>query len=82
MRGMSVILILILLVNLVQSGSGIAGSEFEERDGADHGAEEEGGDEGRPPVHYEDAETCPCTSYAPNMKTVVVKSTWCLELIS
>ena len=37
------ILILILLVNLVQSGSGIAGSEFEERDGADHGGEEERG---------------------------------------
>ena len=76
------ILILILLVNLVQSGSGLAGSEFEERDGADHGAEEEGGDEVRPLGHYEDAETCTCTSYTSNMKTVVIKNTWSLALIS
>ena len=96
MRGISVILILILLVNSNQSGSGIGGSEFEERarPGVDQGAEQEegniegniegneGGNEGLPPGHYEDAETCPCTSHTPNMRTVVVKSTWSFDFLN
>ena len=88
MRGMSVILILILLVSSNQSGSGIGGSEFEERarPGVDQGAEQEEGNiegnEGLPPGHYEDAETCPCTSHTPNMRTVVVKSTWSFDFLN
>ena len=81
---MSVILILILLVSSNQSGSGIGGSEFEERarPGVDQGAEEEEGNEGLPPGNYEEAETCPCTSYTPNMRTVVVKSTWSFDFLN
>ena len=41
-----------------------------------------GGDQGAPHGHYEDAETCTCTSYTSNMRTVVIKNTWSLALIS
>ena len=89
---MSVILLLVLLLHWMQSGSVIGGCEQRADRGdeeecfmvvGDHtggqlGAQEEGIQAGG---DYEGIETCPCTSYTSNMRTVVVKSTWCLALI-
>ena len=88
---MSVILLLALL--LAELGSGKVNYEQKTQAGAQPegqgGAQPEGlregrpgGDQGAPHGHYEDAETCTCTSYTSNMRTVVIKNTWSLALIS
>ena len=87
---MSVILLLVLLLHWMQSGSVIGGSEQGAQGGADQeghmgvhtGGHLGGEEEGVAAGHYEDAETCPCTSYTSNMRTVVVKNTWYIVLMS
>ena len=80
---MSVILLLALL--LAETGSGKVNYEQKTQAGAQPEGRREGrpgGDQGAPHGHYEDAETCSCTSYTSNMRTVVIKNTWSLALIS
>ena len=88
---MSVILLLALL--LAETGSGKVNYEQINQTGVQpegqagvqpegHREGHPGGDQGAPHGHYEDAETCTCTSYTSNMRTVVIKNTWSLALIS
>ena len=86
-------MILLLALLLAELGSGKVNYEQKTQAGAQPegqgGAQPEGlregrpgGDQGAPHGHYEDAETCTCTSYTSNMRTVVIKNTWSLALIS